>query len=322
MIIDVHAHIVDASYLEELKTLLGLSVTHENEGAVFLKHKGTTVAWYRDSFFSVDERLKVMDAQGVDMRLLSLSSPSVYDWDEPNQIRMARHINDGIAKACRAHPDRFRGLATLPMANIEACVQELDRVMADPLFVGIAIGSHIAGMPLNDPKLDPFWQIVSERGLPVVEHPMAPLGADHMNEFELPIRVGFVYETTTAATRMIYGGVFERYPNIKLVLPHTGGTLLPLLQRLDNGYRIFPDCRKHITKLPSEYAKNLYYDTCSFYTPMLEMARSIVGTGQLLFGSDEPFICADTSHVTKLDWPDEDIRNILGENARNLFKIK
>jgi aminocarboxymuconate-semialdehyde decarboxylase len=120
---------------------------------------------------------------------------------------------------------------------------------------------------------------------------------------------------------MIYGGIFERYPNFPFVVPHTGGALLTVLERLDNGYKLFPDCRKHISRLPSDYARRLFYDTCSFYGPALMMAHQILGPQQLMWGSDDPFISADTAHVDTLALSDADKTLILGKNAARVFTI-
>jgi aminocarboxymuconate-semialdehyde decarboxylase len=121
---------------------------------------------------------------------------------------------------------------------------------------------------------------------------------------------------------MIYSGIFERYPNFPFILAHTGGALLPLLQRLDNGYRLFPDCRKYISRPPSEYAKRLYYDTASFYEPTIMMAHTIVGADNLLWGSDAPMIGADSSLIEKLPLSGDDKAKILGGNAAKIFKLK
>ena len=150
---------------------------------------------------------------------------------------------------------------------------------------------------------------------------MFPVNTAGMDAFELPLRVGFVFDTTLALTRMIYAGVFERYPDFPYIVAHTGGALLMVLERLDNGYRMFPDCRANITRLPSEFAKKLYYDTCSFYGPALRMALEIVGPGQLLWGTDDPFIVTDDAHVQTLDIPEAQKRMIVGQNAKDMFKL-
>lgn len=320
-IIDAHAHIVDRAYVERLSALMDLSATRTDRGQTLLRQRNTTVAWYRDDFFDIEQRLAVMDEQGVDMRLLSLSSPSVYDWPTAEQPALARDINEAIARVSRAHPTRFQGLATLPLGDTRAALSELSRAVDELGLVGIAIGSNIGGRPLNHPDLEPVWQEINRRRLPVVEHPMQPLGAEHMDEFELPLRVGFIYDTTTAVVRMIYAGIFERYPDFPFVIAHTGGALLTLLERLDNGYRLFPDCRKFISRLPSEYATQLYYDTCSFYGPSLRMARDIVGADHLLWGADDPFIGAGPQYLDAAGFSAQDKALVLGGNAERLFGL-
>ena len=321
MKIDSHAHIVDREYCQALVDLLGLSVERSGSGQTLLRKGSTTCAWFRDEFFDPAYRVRRMDELGIDVRILSLSSPSVYDWPSSLQAQAARKSNDVLASMCRAYPDRFKGLATLPLGNVEEALIELRRALDELGFVGVAIGSHIGGKSLTDEALDPIWFEINRRRAPVVEHPMPPLGADHMKEFELPLRVGFVYETTTAAARMIYGGLFEKYPDFPFILPHTGGALLMLLERLDNGYRLFEDCRRHITRLPSEYAKRLYYDSCAFYGPALMLARDAVGPERVLWGTDDPFIGADTAHIDSLPIDAAEKAMILGGNAARIFGI-
>jgi aminocarboxymuconate-semialdehyde decarboxylase len=321
MKIDVHAHFADRAYFDELTRLHGLTSISGSAGQTLLRKDATTYTWFRESFFDLDDQLRDMDKFGIDIRILSLSTPSVYDWPAGAQVPIARAANDVLAKICSAHPDRFLGLAALPLADTGAAIAEMDRCLDELGFRGVAIGSNIGGKPLNHPDFEEFWAEVDRRRVPVVEHPMYPVGASDLNEFELPLRVGFIYDTTTAAARMIYGGVFERYPNFPFILAHTGAALLMILERLDNGYRIFPDCRRHITKLPSLYAKTLYYDTCSFFGPALMLAREIVGSEHLLFGSDAPFIAANSEHVDQLPIPLSERSMILGLNALRLFDV-
>jgi len=321
LVVDAHAHILDEQYLHELQQFMQLEVSTGDKGQTLLRKGNATVAWHRPEFFDLDDRVRVMDAKGISMRLVSLSSPSIYDWPAADQIRMARHINGVASRAAQRHPTRFRALATLPLGDTAAALDELDRVFDDPYTVGIAIGSHIGGKPLDHPDLEPIWAAINRKRIPVVEHPMLPLGSEHLDAYELPLRVGFVYETTTAVTRMIYGGVFERFPDFPFVLAHTGGALLSLLERLDNGYRLFPDCRKFIDKLPSEYAQRLYYDTCAFHGPVIKMALDVVGSSRLLWGSDDPFIGAGTEYLTDMKLDPADTAAILGGNAMRIFGL-
>lgn len=322
MKIDIHAHVVERRYVEELAADAGLEPEAVPGGQTLLRKDGHTYAWYREAMFDLDARLREMDAKGVDLRILSLSTPNVYAWRGARQVEVARRMNDVTAAIVRRHPDRFGGLGSLPLDDIGAALSELDRITGELGLQGVLIGSNVAGMPMNHPRMEPVWKRIDQLRLPVFEHPMFPAHTADMEEFELPLRVGFVYETTTAAARMIYAGVFERYPDFPYILAHTGGALLTILERLDNGYRLFPDCRRHISRLPSEYAKNLYYDTCSFYSPALMMAHAIVGADRLLWGSDDPYIGADSAHVDRLPLPAADKAKILGGNAARLLKLK
>ncbi len=299
---------------------LGLQEDKSEPGKTSLRRDGYTYMWWKDGFFDMDARLRTMDEQRIDMRALSLSSPSVYDWSPANQPKIARYVNDVTAKTVRAHPDRFFGIGTLPLGDIEASLVELDRMTQELGMKGVMIGSNVAGAQLNEAQFEPIWAKIDALKLPVFEHPMFPPNMG-VEEFEMPLRLGFVFDTTSCATRLIYSGVFERYPNFPYIMAHTGGALLPLLQRLDNGYKMFADCRKYISKLPSEYAKHLYYDTASFFAPTLMLAHNIVGADHILFGSDEPMIGTDTSVVEGLPISREDKDLICGGNAARLFGI-
>jgi aminocarboxymuconate-semialdehyde decarboxylase len=322
MRIDVHAHIVDRDYVEALTRLRGLTAERTADGKTLLRRDGFTVAWSRPDMFDISHRLREMDRKRIDRRILSLSTPNVYPWGGAEQVAMARQVNDAMARIVRAHPDRFVGLASLPLHDETAALAELERCIGELGMKGVVIGSNVDGMGMNDARMEPVWARLNALCLPVFEHPMFPKDTRELGEFELPLRVGLIFDTTLAATRMIYGGVFERYPDFPYIMGHTGGALLTILERLDNGYKLFPDCRKFIAKPPSEYAKRLYYDTCAFAAPALRMAIESVGTAQLLFGTDDPFIDSDATHVERLALPAADQAAILGANATRIFGLK
>ena len=321
MKIDIHAHIVERRYVDALVKDLALEPQQTPSGQTLYRRNGYTFLWERPDMYDIDARLRKMDAQGVDMRVLSLSTPNVYEWQGARQVEMARYMNDATAALVRSHPDRFAGLGSLPLDDIEASLAELDRITGELELAGVMIGSNIGGLPVNDGRFEPVWAKIDALRLPVFEHPMFPPHTGK-EEFEMPLRTGFVFDTTAAAARLIYSGVFERYPHFPYILAHTGGALLMVLERLDNGYRLFPDCRAHISRLPSTYAAELYYDTCSFFCPALKMAHELVGAEHLLWGSDDPFLGADTAHVDALPIPAADKAKILGGNAARLLKLK
>lgn len=321
MNVDVHAHIVDRKYLDDLISTLGLETESTDDGKRLFRRNGCTIAWSRPDMFDADQRLIEMDKKDIAVRILSLSAPNVYLWDEVDQVAAARHINDALSKLCRQHPDRFIGLASLPLKDVERSLAELERCIHELGMKGVIIGSNIDGLQLDDPKLDPIWARINELRMPVFEHPMFPNNTAGFEGFELPLRLGLIFDTTLSATRLIYSGVFERYPDFPYIMAHTGGALLMALARLDNGYRLFPDCRRYIKKLPSEYAKRLYYDTTAFGEEALSFALNTVGAQQILFGTDDPFIDADTSHVSKLPISATDKKQILGGNAARIFGL-
>jgi aminocarboxymuconate-semialdehyde decarboxylase len=209
VIADIHAHIVDAYHLTELAKLLRLEPQQTDDGKTLLRKDGFTIAWSRPDMFDIPFRLSEMDRKGIDLRVLSLSTPNIYDWHGAEQIAMARHVNDALAELCAAHPARFAGLASLPLDDIPASIAEMERAIDTLGMKGVMIGSNIDGHALNERRFDPLWARINERRLPVFEHPMFPKDTRNLREFELPLRVGLIFDTTLVATRLIYSGVFR-----------------------------------------------------------------------------------------------------------------
>lgn len=321
MKIDVHAHYTRRAYYQELEAMPGVSVERRPKGTHFLKRNGSNWLPFWDSMFDPDDLIRDLDKKAIDIRILSLSTPSVYEFPPEDRIRICRAENDAIIARVAQNPDRLRAVITLPLPDIDASLDELERVRSAPGVVGLTLGSNLNGIALSDPKLEPLWARLDALRFPVLEHPMVPTFVDAMDEFALGVRVGFIFDTSLAMARMIYAGIFERYPNFPFVVAHTGAAFVDLLERLDNGYRNYADCSQHITKLPSTFAKDFWYDTCSFYPPFIDMVRGVVGTDKMMFGTDYPFIDRDDAHVAALDATDAEKKMILGGNAQRLWGL-
>jgi len=321
MRIDVHGHIVERSFYTELEALPGVTVVRRDGGMGALKRDGRYWLPFRDEWFDPDAQLRDMDRKGIDLRILSLSTPSVYPFAPAKRVDVCRAQNDSIIATVRQHPTRFKAFVTLPLPDPQDALTELARVITAEEVVGVTIGSNLDGVPLSDRSLEPVWQRLNELRVPVFEHPMVPIFAEAMDEFALTVRVGFMLDTSLALSRMIYAGVFQRHPDFPFIVAHTGNAFLGLLERLDNGFRNYAECREHINRLPSEFAKQLYYDSCSFYTPAIMMAKECVGADRILFGTDYPFIDRGAEHVQELPLSTAEIDGILGSNAARLLKL-
>ncbi|MCL5263925.1 MAG: amidohydrolase [Chloroflexi bacterium] len=324
MKIDLHTHFYPPKYFEFLEEHnTKYEMTKDATGKKILKHKGARFLTITPEMTSPENRLKQMDEVGVDVQVLSLSVPNVYFSDDDNNLYLARETNDYLAALRDRYPKRFWCLASVPLGNVEHALRELDRAINQLGMNGVIVGSNIDGRPLNSPEFEPFWAACNRMKLTVTMHPMPPLGSELMFEYGLAPMVGFIFDSTLAAARMAYDGIFERYPDMKLVLPHLGGAIPYIVERLDNGFRAIPDCRERISRLPSEYLKNVYYDTVSFHAPALMCAYHTVGVDRIVMGSDYPHIIGHidraVTSIEELDIPDEDKEKIFSGNALKML---
>jgi aminocarboxymuconate-semialdehyde decarboxylase len=320
MKIDVHCRQIEELFYDALKSLPGVTLKHNPDRFSYLLKDGQMWLPFRPEMFDPDHLIREMDRKGIDMSVLSMNTPSVYIFEAKLRIDLARRLNDALVVRAKRNPDRVRGFATLPLPDVEAALAEIDRIADAPGIVGIAVGSNFDGVALDDARLEPVWAKIAALALPVCEHPMLPTFADHLPGYALPIRVGFPFDTTLCVTRMIYGGVFERHPDLRFIVPHTGSAFVGLIERLDHGFQLFHECREHITTPPSVFARhNLYYDTCSFSKNFIEMAVREIGIDRFVFGTDYPFIIADGGYVEALDLAAEGKAAIFDGNATRLF---
>ncbi len=322
MKIDVHAHFFSAEYHERLAALPGHRMVANpafgEEGRAIKDEAGRHVVSFNPHWFERDAPIREMDAKGIDMRLLSLAPPNVYLFPPEIQAEVTRRVNDETIAYCRGRTDRLRAVPSLPLADVEAALAELDRIAGADEVVGVEIGSNVAGVPLADARYEPVWARLDKLRMPVIQHPLHPSFADAIQERNLSVILGFWYDTVLMVSRLILEGVFERYPSFPFVVAHTGAGLVSLLDRLDWGAERWA---KELPRPASHYAKRLYFDTCGTYGPMLMETRAAIGAGHMLFGTDYPYIDIDFAHVNELDIPAGEKAAINGDTAAKLFGL-
>lgn len=231
-----------------------------------------------------------MDEAGVDVQVLSVSAPNLYRFPETIRVPLARDLNDEFSELAAGSGGRLRIFASLPLPSVDAALEELDRALALPYVVGVVVCSNIDRVNLDDDRFSPLWEELSRRGTTVFCHPTVPCCTDGLREYAMSLAMGFMADTMFAVGRLAYAGTFDRFPGIRWIFTHLGGTVPFVLPRYDNYYRQFPECRANIERPPSESMREQYYDTVTMHGPALRCALDTLGPAQLMFGSDYPHV--------------------------------
>lgn len=323
-VVDVHNHFYPAAYLEALTELdSDVSVGTDEEGRDVIYSGGSRIVTLTDPMTDVETRLDDVAAAGVDHQVVSLTAPNVNFLGPDESVELARACNDAYADL-QTEYEQFSTLASVPLLDPAAAVTEAERAIDDLGLKGFLVGSNVAGTPLDDEAFEPFYEAVARLDVPIFVHPMTPAGVEVMGEYRLAPLVGFENEVTMAVARLVFDGVLERH-DIDLHLAHLGGTVPYLVERLNNGYRAYPECRRHIDRLPGTYLEEVYYDTVSFHPPALRCAVESVGASQLLAGSDYPHVIGDlertVSDVDELRLTAGEREAIRHENAAALYDL-
>lgn len=321
---DLHTHYYPASYFHLIEEVGGdFSFGKSPTGQTIIRFRGSRFFGVTPPMTDPNKRLEDMDRVGIDVEVLSLSTPNVYFAPPERQSEVAQLANDAYAELIAKHPTRFKGFASIPMDDPDAALRELDRALGELRLQGVVVLSNINGKALADPRYRPFFEECDRRGACVFVHPMIPANAEAFAEYVLGPIVGFPFDTTLAVARLCYAGVFKQLPRIKWILGHLGGAVPYLFERLDNGWRDFAECRANIDELPSVYLRRLYYDTVSFSRPSLDLALAQVGPGQLVMGSDYPHLLGSiersVSSIEALDIDKKDKDAIFSGNAGRIL---
>jgi aminocarboxymuconate-semialdehyde decarboxylase len=245
-------------------------------------------------------------------------------WAPPEfGLELSRVFNDACVRAHQQYPQRFIGMAMVPMQAPDLAVQELERAAKLPGIRGVYMATHVNGRNLDEKEFFPVYAKCEELRMPIFLHPVAPVGRERTRKYHLGNFLGNPYETGIAAASLMFGGVMDAFPNLDVMLPHAGGAFPWLIGRMDHGASVRAEC-KHMTKPPSSYLRRFHYDTITHSDSILMDLIRHVGADRVVMGSDCP---ADMSYtrpvdvVERLDLPAAERDGILGGNAARLLRL-
>jgi aminocarboxymuconate-semialdehyde decarboxylase len=324
-IVDFHNHYYPPEYVRVLASSeSAVRVTYDADANPCVHYPGDyniLVPGHRD----IEYREQVLIEHGVDTQVLSFTTPGVHVESPALAVRLARQINDAFAGAVRDKKGRFTSLATLPLNDPAASVAELERAMKELGMPGAMVFSNVNHVALADDVFAPLWKKADDLGAVIYIHPTDPAGVEAMLDYWLMPLVGFLMDTTLAAAKLVFSGVVERHPRIRWVLTHMGGATPYLAERFDRGYRAFAECRRNISRPPTEYLKEFYYDTVNFNPDAVKFAISFAGVDHILAGSDYPHqigsIPLMLETIDKLGLDAASKEKILGANAARLLSL-
>lgn len=292
MRIDVHGHYLPAEYV----ALMGRSTAQD----LAVRLQGP-----------IDERVGMLDEAGVDLQVLSLGSNTPYLEQEADAVAAARLANDIYADVARGYAGRLSAFGAVPLPHVDAAIAEANRCLDELHMLGIGLGCSVGERTLDDPAFEPLWAELDRRRAVTFLHPIFRTGDPHLREYELARMVGACFEDTVAALRLLLSGVTDRYPNLRVIVPHFGGTL-PV---------IYPRIRR---RGKADLLTRLYYDTANGYGPALRCACEALGTQRLMLGTDFPYIGSvkeNVDYVLEAGLSADQQQQILERTAADLLGV-
>ena len=277
------------------------------------------------TFWDIDERLRVMANLGIDRSIISIGNPWTNNIPREKSRNASRQINMEIASIVKMHPDKFAGIGVLPVNSPMDAVEELDYAVNELRLKGIIVGSRVSKKSIAAADFIAIFEESAKLDVPVYIHPTAPENASE--NYDVMSVLGLIYpmETSIAATKLVLSGLFDRFPEAKIILSHLGGAIPFLLGRLDRATEGSPESPK-LKKEIRHYFKRFHLDTVSYFTSALEYAIDLWGSDKIMLGSDYPYKWGENrtrilEPVEKTKYTEGAKSQILGENAARLFKL-
>ena len=338
MVIDFQAHIFPETYIDEMRRVNGAVILEEpdpHSGMIYFYDKtlkcriNTATFQGRD----IERRIQHMDLLGIDMHVLSIPAPGADRFAGEGAIKLARIANDAIAGLCRQYPKRFIGLFTLPSSSIPASLNELERCVNELGLRGFGCFSNLNSQPLDREELFPVYERLAKYKLPVYIHPTAPLATEATGIDIMPTLIfGWAFDSTVAMTRLVYGRVLERFPEINFVVADVGGVLAFFAQRAVNIYsgRTEEIRQKYgLTENPLDSFRRFYVDTADHPASTLRCVKDFFGSDRMVLGTNYPYgpeegcllVKNSLKAIDGLELNKTEKEKILGGNAAGILGI-
>jgi aminocarboxymuconate-semialdehyde decarboxylase len=325
-VIDVHTHMLSEPWLDLLRRhgppRYEVRPSQDAPYGIFLD--GAPFMTPQPGHWDYRQRIREMDRARVGLAIVSLTCPNVYFGGPEVSLTAARTVNDEMAAAQAAYPERIRFLASLPWEYPEAAVAELGRA-CERGAVGVMVLANVAGLSLTDPRFAPVWEAIDARALPVLVHPSAPPGTPALDvrAYNLIASVGFMFDTSLAVARMIFDGFLDRHRRLKLIAAHAGATLPYLAGRLDICFDRMPAARARISRRPSSYLRRIWYDAVTYTDDALRLCLRVGGEDRVLYGSDYPHNIGDMKGILRRvnALPARTARKVRQTNAERIFRL-
>jgi len=288
MRVDVHTHYLADALVSALERRRDLPRISTRDGERMIEYGEGNAHPLLPAMVDIDRQLGEMSEDGIEFAVLSVNVPGADWFPASDGIAVAREVNDELADLIQRHPARLGALALLPMQAPEAAADELERAVKLGLR-GAMVYSNVAGRALDDSEFQAVFDAAAKLDVPIMIHPTYPLSASLVDAYALIPTLGFLFDTSTAALRLILGGAFERHPELKLVLCHAGSLIPHIVGRIDYEASRDPKGFGALSVPPSEHLRLLYTDTVCVWPPAIRSALELLGPDRIMFGTDYPF---------------------------------